>query len=395
MKKRYPGTTLLKRNTISPFFQVILLFLFSQSFCLSPVTASSSLTVEDEIVMNRMIKNSVQTDELKLFLKLFPASPYHRDVEQRLFRIEMKAHPKSSDAIFDPSTAKGITWNVNPTLTATDEITMSRMVSNSRSQKEINLFLKVFPSSRFSSILADRKRSLERNEEVDDQTKSFKKMEAEIVKQEVQKPPKKNKQDLPTDKPDTPKEEMTPEKKQTPSKAEKKEDPPEGDWAKFEVGIPTSLDLQETNGTAVVTDENAQGIFIGWSSEILFDIGMGGAISYFTQKLNNDEGELRHLYIETHLKGRILGHINLGVGYGSGFTTIGLGSTSDNRTVVPGEGTIKSVTIGGRWGAFGINYILSEFTGAYRWQLNSGVNSSNGKERWKGTLNMITIEYLY
>ena len=381
-------------SLISHWYLNIVLLILLQASCFSFAFATPYLTIEDDIVMSQMVKESTKPEELKLFLKLFPGSPYRKEIEYRLFRIEMRQLSTKSGNIFDPNTEEGLTWSVDQDLTSDDEITMSRMVGQSKSPKEIKLFLKIFPGSRFSDLMKQRKNSLEQDERVKDNTKSLQKVEAEVIKKAIKNqltnPPKTTAKNTKKTKEQSPKE--------NPPKQEKKKEtppPPEGDWAKIELGIPYALQLKETDGTNIETEANSQGIIIGWSSEIGLDIGMGGTIEYFTQKLDNDIGELRHLFFETQIKARLFSHINLGIGYGGGYTTIALEENPDNRDITPGEGTIKSMTIGTRLGSVGINYVVAEFTGAYRWRINSGVNSSNGKERWKGTLNMITVEFLY
>lgn len=387
-----------KKTAFHLFFSLII-FLSYVSFAYT----APSLTIEDDIIMSQMVKNSTQTDELQLFLKLFPDSPYYKDIEQRLFRIEIRHVPRpETGTFFNPAKTKGVTWTVSPTLTHQDELAMSRMVRKSDNIKEINLFLKIFPNSPFKDLMEQRKKTLEQTDNDETQSDSLKKIEAAIVKKSIQQ------QDTtvakattitkaaPTNKSPTPVEQKTENK--TPQKEEEpvfSSDHPEADWGKIEFGAPYAIKLQETDGTDIETKGKPQGIILGWSGEIGLDVGLGGAIEYFSQKLKNDTGELRHLFFETQLKARLLGHINLGVGYGVGYTTIELETNPDNRDITPGEGTIKSMTIGTRIGSVGINYIVADFTGAYRWRVNSGANSSNGKEKWKGTTNMMTIEFLF
>lgn len=393
----------MKSNFISAIFHRYLkafILIFLQISIWSSVSATPYLTIEDDIVMSQMIKTSTQPNELKLFLKLFPYSPYHKEIQQRLFRIEMRHISQKSDKLFDPSTQEGLTWTVDQKLTPNDEITMSRMVGQSHSPKELNLFLKLFPNSRFKHLIKDRKNALEQKLEVQDNSKSLQKVESEITRK-INQQKAVNKVEKPPQVIATPSKEKTKQEKKAPlPKQEKKSQvtpptSPENDWAKIEIGVPYALILQETNGTRIDTAGNPQGILLGWSDEIGLDIGMGATVEYFTQKLDNDVGELRHLFFETQLKARLFGHINLGIGYGGGYTTIALEENPDNRDITPGEGTITSMTVGTRLGSVGINFIMADFTGGYRWHINSGLNSSNGKERWKGTLKMITIEFLY
>ncbi len=396
--------------------------------------AISQLTVEDEIVMSLLVKDSTSPRNLRLCLKLFPNSPYRATFEQRLKRIELKNLSYKDKETYVKEKKHILGDYPNTALTKADEGAMARMVINSNSAAELRLFVKLFPhsqlQSRFSKKIAfldsQKKRRKKEPTQIDSLPPPVEKMEEETIDEKIkeellQEPPEETpvqeeqvaepeeepaKQEEKSQKvEEKPKEvtekppEETPEKKEEPEKKELEQAPqpqperkePEVDWGKWEIGIPTQLLLLDSSGNEVDTDKQPQGLFFGWSSEVLFDIGGGIAFEYFTQELPSED-EYQHLFMETHIRGRLFNIINWGIGYGGGLTTINLANKPSGYEVVPGQGIIYSGSVGFVWDSIGINYMVINFTGAYTWLDLSG---STGTVDWSGTLNMITLEYCY
>ena len=366
-------------------------------FCTAELSmALPNLTVGDEIIMSQMVKESTSLKELNLFLKLFPNSPYYSQLEERLFNLELRRLPFSERKNFDPNKNHNLTWEFAPFLTIEDEITMSRLVHVSSDPEQIRLFLKIFPNSRFRPGFENRLKAVKNQAGLDEAEESFQEMEeiivAESIPEKVEPEPVLKQKEVKGEKSEKPAPEN--EKSKKPA-SEKEKQEPEEDWSKYEIGTPTKVIITDTDGNVVETEGAPQGLLFAWSTEVWLDIGGGGALEYFTQKLGDNSGELQHLFLETHVRGRIFSLINWGVGYGKGMTTIKMENKPDNTEIIPGEGTMQSISLGATWGSFGLNYMIGNFTGSYQLALTSGTTITNNTEKWKGTINMITLEYIF
>ena len=335
--------------------------------------------------MSEMVKHSNSTTELKLFLRLFPYSPYRKTFEKKVFQLD----PRETFQTIYRSSAQN--------LTAKDEITMSRLVKQSTNPKELNLFIKLFPDSPFRAAYEERlsqkngtKRSKNRvlsEEEKEEHEELEKKLLDELPDETVV--PAKEKEPEPV------LEQELETKKEPQAKKEDEKEEPEEDWAKLEVGIPLQLALFDSNDELVETDGSPIGFFIGWSHEVLFDIGGGTGLEYFSQELGSNNGNLQHLFLEAQIRGQLFNLVNWGLGWGSGITTIQLVESSANPEIVPGSGTILTLSLGLVYGSFGINYTTSSFTGSYQSIVTAGASSTTSTINWTGSVNMLTFEYLY
>lgn len=366
-------------------------------FLLLPVSlpAVSGLTVEDELLMAEMVKNSHSTSELILYLRLFPYSPYQSTFRRRVFRLDPDADYElvndSSDVV----------------LTADDELTMNRMVRNSTNPKEIKLFLKLFPDSRLAPLYAERLENLQKKdkppETIEDQA-----AQSQIEKEILAAAKEKKARAVPETEEETgaAETEETQETTETDEKAEEtpKEDgeseepepeEEEEDWGKFELGLLTELSLADSDGDSVSTKESPSGIFLGWSHEVMFDIGGGTGLVYIAQSLGDSVGELQHLYLEAQVRGMLFDIVNWGIGYGSGVTTYQPSTAISGTEIVPGSGIIFEFSVGAVYKSFGINYMTGNISGSYQTVVTAGTSSSTTTVNWTGTFSIITLEYHY
>lgn len=374
---------------------IAILYLFS----ISQVSAATRLTVYDEVTMSRYLGASNSPDEWRLFIKLFPDSPYFVGLESRLFLMDRGALSFDERKKIIQMEEQDIFNNKSTSLTGVDEVTMSRLAQSSSDPKMYRLFLKIFPSSAFATIFKtklsrfEKKGALEEEgkrkgllafmlpDPVDETEKTVKEIEETILAEESKKS-----SEAPTEQEATEAERKTPDQKEVP-------EAPEVDWSKYEIGIPTEIVLTDSSGSQINTTGSPTGIYLGWSSELWFDTGWGTGLDYFIQKLEDGSGEYQHLYLEAQIKGRIFKFINWGLGLGTGMTTLNLKDPS-SITVVPGQGTIQSLSIGLNYGSLGLNMMSSTFSGALVWAPSS--NPTNTTEvKWTGTVAMITLEYNY
>lgn len=372
--------------------------------------------------MSLLVKDSASPEELRLCLKLFPNSPYRSTFEQRLKRVETQ-NLSYEDKLKYIKEKKYILGDYpNSSLTSADEAIMASRVINSNSTPQLRLFVKLFPNSRLQSgfskkiafLDAQKQHRSEKKDptQIDTPPPIEEKMEEEVidkkVKEELLREPlpeeaqeeqiaksgeepsakQVEKKSEEIEKKST--EEAVPEKVE-PEKAKPEKEETEKDWGKFEIGIPTQMLLVDSSDNEVDTDEPPAGFFFGWSSEVWLDIGGGVALEYFTQKLPTSGDEFQHLFLETQIRGRLFNIINWGIGYGGGYTTINIANKPAGLEIVPGQGIIYSYSVGFVWDSIGINYAVVNFTGSYSWVLAG----SSGTTDWKGTVNMITLEYCY
>ncbi|MCP4294800.1 MAG: hypothetical protein GY786_04260 [Proteobacteria bacterium] len=362
--------------------------------------AVTDFTVDDEVTMSGYIKASTSADELRLFIKLFPDSPFTNRLEGRLFQIEhetLSFEDKKKLSQFEQQIEAP---KKDTSLSGVDEVTMSRLAQTSKDPKMYRLFLKIFPGSSFAPIFKQKLSRLENKgapkktagflasilpgseEENLDSEESVKQIEDKILaKESLEKAP-----------PAKPEEEKEPDKAVPEKEKAPEVEPPEPDWSKIEVGIPTEIALKNSSGSAISTSGSPTGIYLGWSDEIWFDTGWGTGMNYFVQKLGSNAGEYQHLYFEAGVKGRILKFFTWGLSFGSGVTTASLNNAPSDLIIVPGQGTIQSISMGGRYGSFGVNMMTNTFTGSYTWE--KGLTSS-GEVKWTGTVTMIVMEYNY
>ncbi len=250
--------------------------------------------------MTEMVKYSNSVDELKLYLRLFPYSPYQTTFERKVFRLDPK------------ETLQSIYKTSGSSLTSRDELTMSRLVKHSTNPKELQLFLKLFPNSSFRPTYEARLLRLETPNQykadlsVEDEEEMHEQIENEILadsvkkeKESVEGPPPADDSQSAKDATEESSQEKEPEKKE---ESEKKKEL-EKDWAKIEIGIPTQLTSFEVDGNEVNVSESPTGVFIGWSHEVWFNIGGGTGLEYFNQKL--ESGELKHIYLEAQIRAQI------------------------------------------------------------------------------------------
>lgn len=361
------------------------------------LSALPVLTIEDEIVMSQLVSNSNSIDELRLCLKLFPESPYEADFKKRLFKLEMSQMSYAERQKYAELEKHNLDFTLDKTLTANDDLVMSRMLEHSYNPKALRLFIKLFPGSAFRPVFENRlngiglsRKSLaagvsaEEAIEIEAGVETFQDVEEEInaasEENTEQKEPEKDQEESPEDK----------EKEPTEPEAE-----PEEDWAKIELGMPTAVEITDDTGNEQATDGNPLGLYIGWSSEYMFDTGGGGAMYYISQELAASEAELQHLFFEMQIKGLVIDHINWGIGWGKGITTTNWPDKPSGMEITPGTGTIQSLSLGYKYGSFGINYAMVSFTGSYQWSISSGANTTKGEVEWKGSMNMFTFEYHY
>ena len=377
--------------------------LISYLFLMGVPVAGAVLNVEDEIVMSLMVKNSTSPAELRLCLKLFPNSPFRATFEKRLLKIETKNMSSAERKEYIQQKRNIYEEGSDISLTLEDEYTMSRLVEQSNRAKEIGLFLKLFPNSKLSARYRNKKTHIETSDTpaqakqfipTDEDEEALENMEEKLA-EKAEPDPKAPKIEEP--KQEQAKEEEPPPPTEEPKEPEKptppEKDEPEKDWGKFELGIPTKVLITDTDGDELTLKGSASGIFIGWSSEVWLNFGGGVGLEYFTQVLETDEDEYQHLYMETHIKGRFFGLVNLGIGFGGGFTTVAKKDKPNSLEIIPGQGYVISMSTGITYGSFGINYSILNFTGSYREIESSSISERNVE--WKGTANIITLEYLY
>lgn len=295
---------------------------------------------------------------------------------------------------------------------------MSQLVERSSKPKEIRLFLKLFPNSALKSRyqrklvhLGAAKSSILEPEQADP-LEDFQTTESEqqALEEMADKLVKESQESVPETDPE-PESSLEPEQlepetdaqaeetaetpeEQKPENTEEEKEEPEEDWAKLEAGIPISLTLSDNKGNSVNTEGSPLGLFLGWSSEFMFGIGGGVSMDYFYHTLKSTENELHHLFFETQIRGQILRFFNFGLGYGTGFTTINMKDQPSDTEIIPGDGIIRTYSVGLNYGSFGINYMVGEFTGSYQTVVTSG-STTRSTQNWSGTINMLTLEYLY
>ena len=127
----------------------------------------------------------------------------------------------------------------------------------------------------------------------------------------------------------------------------------------------------------------------------MFDTGWGGGTYYLAQKLKSSGAERQHLFFEAQVKGLIIDQISWGIGWGTGITTAYWPDKPSGMEIVPGTGTIQSLSLGYKYRSFGINYAMVIFTGSYQWTIISGANTTRGETEWKGSMNMFTLDYYF
>jgi len=384
----------MKKISIAGLNPTILLFslVFLFYICFSQrLVAMTNLTVEDETAMSQMVKNSHSIDELRLCQKLFPHSPFYSTFQKRIIRLEKQNFSGKSRQTFSEfsknydSESGGMNLNVN------DEVVLSRLVENSNSARGFKLFIKLFPYSAYSSHFRQKLLKVKKGEVVEKDEDSLKDIEEQVLdeieeKASAEKAIKKKEEKA---------EEKLPEKKKEEKAEPKEKEAPEQDWAKIEIGIPTQLKIMDSDDAEVDTTDSPVGIYIGWSSEVWLDMGGGAGLEYLTIELDSNGDELQHLFFDVQIRGRLFGFLNWGIAYGNGLTTLNKKNKPDNLEIIPGQGVIQILSVGVRYGSFGLNYLMGSFDGSYQWTTTDGLSITTGNENWKGTVNMIAIEYLY
>jgi hypothetical protein len=357
--------------------------------------AIPALTVEDEIIMSRLVRHSNSIDELRLCLKLFPESPYEADFKRRLFKLEMNQKSYAERQKYAELEKHNLDFTLDRTLTAKDDLVMSRLLEHSYDHKALRLFIKLFPRSAFRTVFENRLNGIElsgKNLAAGISVEEAIEKEADIDSfQDVEEEVNTTAEDK--------EEQPEPEKDQKESPENKEEEPvepePEKDWAKLELGIPTAVKIADDSGNSQSTDGSPLALYLGWSSEYMFDTGGGGAVYYISQKLADSGAELQHLFLEAQVKGLIIDQINWSIGWGTGITTTNWPDKPSGMEIVPGSGMIQSLSLGYKYGSFGINYAMVSFTGSYQWAISSGASTSKGETKWQGSMNMFTFEYHY
>lgn len=380
MKNRYK----IKLNPAIPlFFLIAILHIY---FC-QILDARTDLTIEDEIAMSQMVKNSKSIDELLLCQKLFPNSPFYDLFQKRILRLEKQKFNRKGRLKFSEFSKHYDSTPIDVRLNVNDEIVLSRLVEDSNSQKGFQLFIRLFPQSAYTPHFTHKLLLARKGHVVEKDEESLKDIEEQVLEDTEEKAAEEK-----------PVEKKEAEGKQTEMKKENKETEnkePEEDWAKIEVGIPTQLKITGSNGDVAETAGSPTGIYLGWSSEVWMDIGGGTGLEYFVIELDSNGDELQHLFLDIQIRGRLFGLVNWGIGYGSGITTLNKKNKPDNLEIIPGQGIMQTFSFGLTYGSFGLNYSIGNFNGSYQWTLTNGLSVSTGDESWKGTVNMITVEYLY
>jgi hypothetical protein len=356
------------------------------------------LTIEDEIIMSRLVRHSNSIDELRLCLKLFPESPYEADFKKRLFKLEMNQKSYAERQKYAELEKHNLDFTLDRTLTAKDDLVMSHLLEHSYDHKALRLFIKLFPRSAFRPVFENRLNGIElsgKNLAAGVSVEEAIEKEADVESfQDIEEEIKADSEDK-VDQTEQPEPEK--DQKESPEKKEEAavEPEPEKDWAKVEIGIPTAVKITDDSGNAQATDGSPLALYLGWSSEYMFDTGGGGATYYISQKLAGTGAELQHLFMEAQIKGLVLNQINWSIGWGTGITTTDWSDKPSGMEIVPGTGTIQSLSMGYKYGSFGINYAMVSFTGSYQWAISSGVSTSKGETKWQGSMNMFTFEYHY
>ena len=379
------------RNTI--VWLILIVGYFSSFLYALPI-----LTIEDEIVMSQLVRNSYKIDELRLCLKLFPESPFQSEFKKRLFKLEMNQKSFSERQKYAELEKYDLDVKLDRTLTANDDLVMSRLLESSFDPNALHLFLKLFPGSAFRSVFENRLNTIELSKKaalsgtavsavgVEEDAEAFQ----DVVEGITTENEKKVKQEKPAA---VEKEEV---KTQEPAKEKKQEEEePEADWTKADFGIPTQIDITDNSGNSQTTDGSPLGLYLGWATEYMFDTGWGGGTYYLAQKLKSSGAELQHLFFEAQVKGLIIGQISWGIGWGTGVTTAYWPDKPSGMEIVPGNGTIQSFSIGYKYQSFGINYAMINFTGSYQWTISSGADTTKGKTEWNGSMNMFTLDYYF
>ena len=382
------------RNTIVWF--IVIVAFFTHVLYALPI-----LTIEDEIVMSQLVRNSYSIDELRLCLKLFPESPFQSEFKKRLFKLEMSQKSYSERQKYAELEKYDLDVKLDHTLTADDDMAMSRLLEHSFDPKALHLFIKLFPGSAFRPVFENRLKNIELSKKValsgtevstigiEEDADVFQDNEEEIIvandekvnQEEQAKPAEVEKEASKT---------QEPEKEKQPEKEE-----PEEDWSKIDFGIPTQIDITDNSGNSQTTDGSPLGLYLGWSTEYMFDTGWGGGTYYLAQKLKSSGAERQHLFFEAQVKGLIIDQISWGIGWGTGITTAYWPDKPSGMEIVPGTGTIQSLSLGYKYRSFGINYAMVIFTGSYQWTIISGANTTRGETEWKGSMNMFTLDYYF